>query len=242
MLSADLETDLERIPTIHTPDSWSIFPTSMQVTFAKDLIPNFEEEGQLEAWIENRIRDLLSCPSMIRLNNMLANWRTSVVIKEPEPSDEEEIGGYDKTIFLFSVEISSVEANPWHKRQIHMSGKLSLNRYDLTRPMDLSLFNGHLGAKISILSAMTSQPPASLNPTVKLINSEYVINPTLIRESMKRRWVSGVWVDECQFEHREDLPRGQPYLELRYNKPTGYGFDPSWVSILHSNSLFSLLG
>jgi len=240
MLSADLETDLERIPTIHTPDSWSIFPTTMQVTFAKDLIPTFEAEGQLEAWIENRIRDLLSCPSMIRLNNMLANWRTSVVIKESEPSDEEEMGGYDKTIFDFSVEIASVDTNPWHKRQIHMSGKISLNRYDLTRPMELSLFNAHLGASISLATALISEPPAFGN--VKLINSEYVINPTLIRESMKRRWVSGVWIDECQFEHREDLPRGQPYLELRYNKPTGYGFDPSWVSILHSNSLLSLLG
>ena len=240
MLSANMETDLERIPTLHTYESWSIFPTSTQVTFSKDLIPTFEAEGQLEAWIENRIRDLLSCPSMIRLNNMLANWTTSVVIKESEPSEEEEVGGYDKTIFYFSVEISNAgtTSNPWHDRQLRMSGSITLNRYDLTSPMQMSLFNSYQvddHRKVLIHNLVST-------PTVKLINSEYMIDNTLIRESMKRRWVSGVWIDECQFEHREDLPRGQPYLELRYNKPTGFGFDPAWVSILHSNSLFSLLG
>jgi len=233
VLSASIESDLEQIPTTSPYGAWAIFPYRLKVMIAKELIPNFEEGGQLESWLENRIRDLLTCPSMIRLNNMIGDWETTVVINNPESEVDEadfvKTGGYEETIFEFKATMESGVPST----HFYVSGKITFDRFELTSPMTMLFTEAH---------TVDRWAPMMNSVYVKLINSEYFINPAKIEESMSRRWISGVWVDECQFELMEDLPRGQPYLELRYNKPTGFGFDPSWVTVLHSNSLLGLLG
>lgn len=264
-----LKEVLNPISTI-TNGFWLIYPQDITLTFGKDQIPEFYDGIQYRTWLENRIRDALSCPSMVRLNNFVRTWTLRVRIEpdcdvcnddkdrmEPDDdacrgcfrtaSDYEPLGGWENEVSKpLVVEFYD---NPLGDGEavVVMTGKITYPNEKGVSVDGLRFgFGQTSGGECRIsLSRMDLKAVwiLDLQSASRLINrSDFLVDRNYINQAMQRRFYMGGWIDEHSYSPRSDLPRGRNYVELRYDKPPGFGYEPEWKAVIHSDSLLSLFG
>lgn len=256
---------LDPIATI-TNGFWLIYPSAITLTFGKDQIPEFYDGIQYRTWLENRIRDALSCPSMVRLNNFVERWSLRVRIEpdcdvckddkdrmEPDDdgscrgclrtaSDYEPLGGWENEVTKKLV--VEFYDNPQAKGEavVTMEGNITYPNEKGVSMDGLRFGFGQTsggGSQIHLFRMMQTYLKDTPN---RLINKDYRVDRNYISQTMQRRFYMGGWIDEHSYSPKPELPSGRNYVELRYDKPPGFGYEPAWKTVIHSDSLLSLLG
>lgn len=251
---------LDSIDTL-TTGFWLIYPQSITLTFGKDQIPEFHDVLQYQSWLENRIRDALSCPSMIRLNNFVQRWSLRVRI-EPDCV----VCNDDKDQMEYPSTFSDSEPSCRGCFRTAMDYEPLLGGYEqeVSKPLVVEFYDnpkaqGEAVATIGGTATYQADPAVSGNARTllilsrmtqtylrstpnRLINKTYLVDRDYISRVMERRFDIGEWIDEHSYTPHGDLPMRKNWVELRYNKPPGFGYEPAWKTVVHSDSLISLFG